>query len=238
MHVITLNPGDAERLNTSGYNKLPTRGAFRAGERVVVCKQGAVFVPEFWESKIECLCGSSTCSSVTSLPTRQKLSRSRQPNGPAPNERRSGVRLQNVRTYVTGDTEETRTGEQQETPSEGSRRGRGGAGFLIAGALAAAIGAGWMLLGVLRHHPQPLPPTVAAFASPQRATLLNGTVSANVRSGPGRSYGSLEVLAPGSAIVELGRASDSEGKPWIAVRRPDGSVGFIKERLIVAPSST
>jgi hypothetical protein len=81
-----------------------------------------------------------------------------------------------------------------------------------------------------------LPAGVTPFPSPIAATLPPppGGLNINVRNGPGTVFNSAEVLPAGSSITEVGRAIDTEGKPWIAIRRANGSYGFIKERLLTA----
>ncbi len=124
---------------------------------------------------------------------------------------------------------------------------RGGKPIPIAIALAATLAVLAVLVvgGVLIYHAikggpargaQSLPPGTIAFPIAVNQTLPTGPTASNVnvRSGPGVIFPSAEVLAPGSPIVEVGRANDSEGKSWIAIRRSDGSYGFIKERLLTS----
>jgi hypothetical protein len=108
--------------------------------------------------------------------------------------------------------------------------------------IGIAAVAGVLVLSLAFCHSKPpltqasLPAGVTPFPSPITATLPPppGGLNINVRNGPGTAFSSAEVLPAGSSITEMGRAIDTEGKPWIAIRRANGSYGFIKERLLTA----
>jgi hypothetical protein len=101
------------------------------------------------------------------------------------------------------------------------------AAVILAAALVVAIG--WRSMS-----PKPLPAGTTAFATPVSEALPAGpgTPAVHVRSGPGTQFPPIDALGPGAPLVAVGRAVDTEGLPWIAIRRGDGTYGFIKERLI------
>lgn len=76
---------------------------------------------------------------------------------------------------------------------------------------------------------------VAYFGNPEAHLVRpgEGAVYVNVRSGPGREFQSLEQLAPGTSLLATGRTYSSTGDPWLSVRRRDGSLGYVKEALLV-----
>ena len=87
--------------------------------------------------------------------------------------------------------------------------------------------------------PEPQIELVAAPAANLPAPLIEdgalfvATTGANVRSGPGKSYGVLDSLAAGEQVLVV--ADDNPADGWARIRlEGDGVDGYVAERLLTA----
>lgn len=104
---------------------------------------------------------------------------------------------------------------------------------------AAAIGALLLVLAGAQNSSRgstaPGAHALSTFNNPATFVVRPGgrAVYVNIRSGPGREFSSLEQLKPGTSLLAVGRSFSSAGDPWLAIRRRDGSLGYVKESLLI-----
>lgn len=81
-------------------------------------------------------------------------------------------------------------------------------------------------LAAAPETPAPEPPALDG-------ALFVATTGANVRSGPGKSYGVLDSLAAGEQVLVV--ADDNPTDGWLRIRlEGDGVEGYVAERLLTA----
>ncbi len=91
------------------------------------------------------------------------------------------------------------------------------------------------------------PPATATSSGGTTATATSGsavtmrtTTSVNLRSGPGTTYTSLEILPAGTVLTVTGSGQANGGHTWIPVRKSNGTTGWVASSYLrtVAPTAT